>query len=96
MKDLQINTLKSVAVSQIIPVDWKDWIWTELSDDAPFSWGDNNHSLVDAIGFGDHLDSVLKCQDDEEIQETIKEHRPAIFDIINYLHANQIYIDVEE
>jgi hypothetical protein len=96
MKDLQINTLKAVAVSQIIPVDWKDWIWTELSDGAPFSWGDNNHSLVDAIGFGDHLDGVLEYHDEEELQQTIKKYRPAITDTINYLEANNIYIDLEE
>jgi hypothetical protein len=96
MKDLHIDTLKSVGVTQIIPDDWKDWIWTAISDGAPFSWGDNNHTLVDAFSFGDHLDSVLDSQDDEDLEETIKEHRPAIFDTINYLEANKIYIDLEE
>jgi hypothetical protein len=95
MKDLHIDTLKSVGVTQIIPDDWKNWIWTELSDGAPFSWGDNNHSLVDAFGFGDHLDSILDSQD-EELQETIKEHRPAITDTLNYLFNHNIYVDLEE
>lgn len=96
MKDLQIDTLKSVGVTQIIPEDWKDWIWTDLSDGAPFSWGDNNHSLVDAFSFGDHLDCILEYKDDEDLEETIKKHRPAIFDTLNYLEANKIYIDLEE
>lgn len=95
-KDLVIDTLKSVGVTQIIPDDWEDWIWTGLSDGAPFSWGDNNHSLVDAFSFGNHLDSVLECQDDEDVQDTIKEHRQAIFDAINYLEANKIFIDLEQ
>ena len=93
-KDLQIDTLKSVGVTQIIPDNWKDFIWTGLSDDAPFSWGDNNHSLVDAFSFGDHLESVLDFY--EEDYEEIKEHRQAVFDTINYLESNKIYIDLEE
>ena len=95
MKDLQIDTFKSVGVTQIIPEEWGHWIWTDLSDGAPFSWGDCNHSLVDPVSFGDHLDSVLDSQD-EDMEETIKEHRPAIFDTINYLEANKIYINLEE
>jgi len=95
-KDLQIDELKSVGVTQIIPEEWETWIWTELSDGAPFSWGDNNHSLVDAVSFGDHLDSILEYKDDEELEETIKEYRPAITDTLNYLHANNIFIDLEQ
>lgn len=94
-KDLQIDTLKSVGVTQIIPEQWEDFIWTGLSDDAPFSWGDNNHSLVDAFSFGEHLDSVLDYYEDD-YSEQIKEYRQAVFDTINYLEANKIYIDLEE
>jgi hypothetical protein len=96
MKDLQIDTFKSVGVTQIIPEEWGHWIWTAIGEDAPFSWGDCNHSLIDAFSFGDHLDSVLESQDDEDMEETIKEHRPAIFDTLNYLEANKIYINLEE
>jgi hypothetical protein len=94
-KDLQIDTLQSVGVTQIIPKEWEDWIWTGLSDNAPFSWGDNNHSLVDAFSFGDHLDSVLDYHQDD-YEDVIKEYRQAVFDTINYLEANKIYIDLEE
>jgi hypothetical protein len=94
-KDLQIDTLQSVGVTQIIPEQWEDWVWTALSDDAPFSWGDNNHSLVDAFSFGDHLDSVLDYHQDD-YEDSIKEYRQAVFDTINYLNANKIYIDLEE
>jgi hypothetical protein len=96
MKDLQIDTFKSVGVTQIIPDEWETWIWTDLSDGAPFSWGDCNHSLVDAVSFGDHLDSILEYKDDEDLEDIIKEHRPAITDTLNYLHANNIFIDLEQ
>jgi hypothetical protein len=94
-KDLQIDTFKSVGVTRIIPEEWGDFIWTALSDNAPFSWGDNNHTLVDAFSFGDHLQSELDyLQDDYE--DVIKQYREAVFDTINYLHINKIYIDLEQ
>ena len=94
-KDLQIDTLQSVGVTQVIPEQWEHFIWTALSDDAPFSWGDNNHRLVDAHSFLDHLDSVLDYHQDD-YEDVIKEYRQAVFDTINYLEANKIYIDLEE
>jgi hypothetical protein len=93
-KDLKIESFSCVGVTQIIPKAWEDWIWTALNDGAPFSWGDNNHSLVEAAGFGEHLDKVLKSTE-SDFQDTIKEHRPAITDTLSYLHANKIYIDLE-
>lgn len=93
-KDLQIESFSCVGVTQIIPEEWETWIWTALSDGAPFSWGDNNHSLVDAAGFGEHLDKVLKSSK-SDFQDTISDRWPAITDTLNYLHANKIYIDLE-
>ena len=95
-KDLQINTVKCVGVSQIIPEDWADWIWCPLSEDAPFSWGGNNHSLVDAVSFRDHMENVLSYQDDEDLKDLIQEHLPAVLDIISYLEAGHVYIDLEK
>lgn len=94
-KDLQIDTLKSVGVTQIIPDDWKDFIWTGLSDDAPFSWGDNNHSLVDAMSFKNHLEDVLDYYE-EDYEEWIKDYRQAVFDTLSYLETKNIYVDLEE
>lgn len=91
-EDLQIDTLKSVGVTQIIPEDWEDWIWTDLSDGAPFSWGDNNHSLVDALSFGAHLTLILAAQGNNE---SVNEHRIPIMDTIKDLHKNNIFIDLE-
>jgi len=94
-KELQIDELKSIGVTQIIPEDWGHWIWTELSDGAPFSWGDNNHSLVDAASFRDHLEGILDSND-VDFKDTIKEYRPAIIDILDYMTANNFYVDLEE
>lgn len=96
-KDLQIDTLKSVGATQIIPEQWEDFIWTGLSEDAPFSWGDNNHTLVDAPSFKEALESVLDFHsDDEDYEKDIKEHRQAVYDILEYLEAEKIFVDLEQ
>lgn len=97
-KDLQIDTLKSVGVTQIIPEEWHDWIWTSLSEGAPFSWGDNFHSLVHPFAFKDHLEDVLDFEsgDDEEVTKSINEFRPAVFDTLAYLEAENVFVDMEE
>ena len=94
IKDLNISELRYVGVTQIIPDSWGDWIWTGLSEGAPFSWGDNNHSLVDAFSFKNHLEDVLDYHEDEI--KSIKEYREAVFDTLQYLENSQIYIDLEE
>ncbi len=96
-KDLQIDTFKSVGIEQIIPDEWKDWIWTSLSEGAPFSWGDNNHSLVHPFSVKDHLEDVLDFEigDNEDVTNSINEHRQAVFDTLEYLEAENIFVDME-
>ena len=38
-KDLLIEDVKCVALSQVMPEEWHSWIFYALSEDAPFSWG---------------------------------------------------------
>lgn len=93
-KELEIDTFKSVGVTQLIPDEWESFIWTGLSDGAPFSWGDNNHTLVDAMSFKIHLDNVLDLYGEEE--ECIEKHRQSVFDTLIHLQTRNIYIDLEQ
>ena len=99
MKDLQPQTAKYVELSEIVPSEWETWFFNDLSENAPFSWGDNNRTLVDAGRFRDHAVDVLDWVQSEEpkdiIFDDIQEHRPAFLDTLSYLEANQIYIDLE-
>jgi hypothetical protein len=90
--DLLIEEVKHVAMSQVMPEEWHSWIFCALSEDAPFSWGDNNLSLVSAERFLNHLEDVLDLHDDEN---TIKEHKESVIDTLNYLSNKNIYIDLE-
>ena len=93
MKDLQINSIEYVGVWQIIPEEWNSWVWDALTEDAPFSWGDNIHSLVDPRDFANHLEFVLSSDDVD--YQSMSEYKEAVFDTLNYLCAKQILIDLE-
>lgn len=89
---LTIDTLQAVPVSTIIPSEWKGWIWSLLSEDAPFSWGDNNHTLVDPLDFWDHLENVLTL-DNEELVES--EEGQFVKETLRYMSNKRIYVDLE-
>ena len=101
MKNITIETVKFVEVSTIVPECWKDWFFNDISENAPFSWGDNNRTLVSSERFMDHAEYVLNmvesgADDDQNyILNDIKEYRPAFLDTLSHLEAEQIYIDLE-
>ena len=49
----------SSSIKDLIPKKYREQIWDEVCDSAPFSWGDNNRSMVTAECFADHCDEVL-------------------------------------
>lgn len=99
MKNIQPQTAKYVEISEIVPNDWKDWFFNDLSENAPFSWGDNNRTLVSADRLKDHaldvLDMVQSMEEDEEMVSDIPKYKEAFLDTLSYLEAEQIYIDLE-
>lgn len=54
-RKVQINTCRFVTVNDLIPDSW-DWFFEAVGEDAPFSWGDNNRSLVDVDTFYRHCE----------------------------------------
>lgn len=92
MHAFSIETCKFVESSGLIPDDWFSWFWCVISDNAPFSWGDNNRSLVCACDFRSHCtDRLLDAVDEQEgvTQEDID-------DFLETLDAlGTTYIDLE-
>ena len=91
-KDLLIEDVKYVALSQVMPEEWHSWIFCALSEDAPFSWGDNNMTLIHADRFMDNLVETLDLNDQEK---NIEDFRESVIDTLKYLSVNNIYIDLE-
>lgn len=57
--DLNIITVQLVEATELIPAAWVAWFWGCISENAPFSWGDNNRSLVTACDFKQHCEARL-------------------------------------
>jgi hypothetical protein len=54
-------------VSDLIPLDWSDWFWELLSENAPFAWGPNQVSLVRAHRLVSHMRTVCEMPIEEGI-----------------------------
>lgn len=64
-----------IEVSDLVPQSWGDWFWCLISEDAPFSWGDNNRTLIAASRFHAHCIDRLEDVEDvsnEEIEKFLK------------------------
>lgn len=91
MFEHDIRICQFIEASDIVPKEWAEWFWEQFSEGAPFSWGDNNRTLIVAEDFaryaeelefpGEYNDATVR----REYNNWIKE-----------LYAlNQMYIDLE-
>ena len=80
----KIYTCKYICVSDIAP-KWaiKEDFWAKVSEGAPFTWGDNNHSLVTASDFARWCEEVL--DDSRKVKTWLKKIR----------ELGEMYIDLE-
>lgn len=96
---MNIDKLKTITicpVSALFPDDWRDWIFDAISFDAPFSWGDNDHTLVEAEAFKDHLAHVFSTQDHiEDLTVEINKHKDSIYNILKKLSDLEVFVDLE-
>ena len=56
---LKTHTCEFVSATDLVPGTWRGWFWELISENAPFSWGDNNRSLVTASFFRQHCEERL-------------------------------------
>lgn len=65
-KSVKTQACFFVSATALVPRGWEKWFWELISDNAPFSWGDNNRSMVTASDFANHceerLDDSPKCK----------------------------------
>jgi hypothetical protein len=87
------KTLKFIEVSDLVPDSLlDDDFWNRVEEDAPFSWGDNNRTLVTAERFADHCEDRMEDLLDESNLFFVQEAR----DFIEVLRRlGQTYIDLE-
>lgn len=54
-----IESVYFVPATTVVPRKWDGWFWQQISDNAPFSWGDNDHTLVNVEDFARHCEERL-------------------------------------
>ena len=63
-----MRTLEYIPVTELIPKQMaKQGFWAVISESAPFSWGDANHTLIPAYILALHIESCQDCLADAGI-----------------------------
>lgn len=89
--DAQLELAAFRPITSLVPDSWRDWFWALISDNAPFSWGDNDRTLVTASDFARHCeDRLLDAADDHEVPQA---RIDAFLESLRSL--GEIYIDLE-
>lgn len=94
MNNLNNQSCQFVPITDIVPESWKSWFFCAISEGAPFSWGDNNRTLVHATRLRQHIEDVLDIYLESE-QDISVSDRETLMDILNYCSNKNIYIDLE-
>lgn len=82
-KAYRVQTCEFISATDLVPRSWDEWFWGLISEDAPFSWGVNNRSMVTAGDFADHCEERL--DDSPKVKRFLKKLR----------ELGEMYIDLE-
>jgi len=83
----QKETCEFIPAVSIVPRKWDKWFWTLFTEDADFSFGDNNRSLITAERFADH------CRDLDLVENSSRKEVDKFMTMLTEL--DQTYIDLE-
>jgi hypothetical protein len=82
-KKIKVQTCEFVSATDLVSRSWDCGFWETISDNAPFSWGDNNRSMVTASDFANHCEQ--KLDDSPKHKNWLKKIR----------NLGEMYIDLE-
>ena len=71
-KDTNKYVVCFIPITRLVPAGWISWFYDMISQDAPFSWGDNNRTLITASRLADHAEAGFANQDNIEETEIEK------------------------
>lgn len=57
---IEIKATPFVEMTALVPKSWGFWFFGLMSESAPFSWGDNNRTLVTAERVHEHCSGFLE------------------------------------
>ncbi len=88
----EVVNLAAYPLSKLFPEKWKSWIFDALSDDAPFSWGDNDHTLVTIARFRSWLEEVMDWVDFEQHNDELTLE---VYEKLKQLEQQEAFIDLD-
>ena len=88
-----VETVEVIPATYIVPRAWDEWFWDAISENAPFSWGDNSRSLVDPLAFADHVETV--CVDRAETLMDDVKTRDAVVRLLKRIRKIPAYIHID-
>ena len=98
-KSLQsmIEACEYVPASELVPPEWCDWFWATVVDNAPFSWGDNNRTLVAFDDFLLHVDDRIDGDGapPKGLKRKYKRWREWMQGLCDEANHGPVYIDLE-
>jgi hypothetical protein len=86
-----VHCTEFIELSRLVPKSWIFWFYNTISDNAPFSWGDNNRTLINANFFYTHCENRIMDLSESE-STTYGAKREWLKKISN---LGQMYIDLE-
>lgn len=91
-RKLNTNTCSFISASSLISEDLGKVFWFPFSENVPFSWGDNDRTLVAVHRFGKHMDETVA-----ELAGKLTEEQKREFELIRsaLIILDTGYIDLE-
>jgi len=63
---LKVQSIPFVQAVDVVPKQWHSWFWNVIADGAPFTWGDNDYSIISMPSF---INWCERCIEPEEVDE---------------------------
>jgi hypothetical protein len=80
---MKVQTCEFISATDVVPRSWDSDFWSTIGNNAPFSWGNNNRSMVTASSFASHCEERL--DDSPKVKRFLKKVRA----------FGEMYIDLE-
>jgi hypothetical protein len=88
-----IQSVYYINATDLVPRSWLGWFWTSFSENCPFSFGDNNYTLVDGESFFKHAEQVVSSN--EEFEKITPKQKKTFFDELNKIANSTVFVNIE-
>lgn len=85
-----VRHCRFVPVSLLLEEGSRDWFYSAISENAPFSWGDNDRTLIRAKRLKDYLKKTSEWQTRKHARQ-----KKALIGKLDFLDKRDTLLDLE-